>query len=156
MSRVRTPALCADVAAKGHVRVTITDARGHIVEQFEQRNLVVTAGRNLLRDFLNNTAPTGLTHIALGTDATASDATQTALVAEVYRDLITSRATDVGQLTLTLYLGTTQANGNTLREVGLFNAASLGTMYARVPLASSIAKTSAIAVTFTWTLTFTV
>ena len=144
------------LAAKANVLVTVTDADGKIVDRFQQHNLVVTAGRNLLRDLLNNTSPAGLTHVAIGTGTTAVNAAQTALVTEVFRDVITQRLTDVGQLTVTLYLSTSSANGSTLAEVGLFNASSSGTMYARVVLASTIAKTSAIAVTFTWTLTFSV
>lgn len=141
---------------RANVVATVTDADGRVIDRIHQHNLVVTAGRNLIRDLLNNTGPAGLTHIALGTSATAANSAQTELVAEVHRDAITQRLTDVGQLTLTLYVSTTQANGNTLREVGLFNATPAGTMYARVVLASAIIKTSAIAVTFTWTLTFTV
>ena len=144
------------LSAKANVIVTITDAHGRLLDQFAQHNLVVTSGLNLLRDLLNNTAPTALTHVALGTGTTAVNTAQTALVTEVYRDVITQRTTGTGQLVVTLYLGTTQGNGNTLAEVGLFNASSSGTMYARVLLASTIAKTSAIAVTFTWTLTFSV
>lgn len=50
------------------------------------------------------------------------------------------------------YLGSGSANGNTLGEAGLFNAASGGTMFARVKLSPTIVKTSSIAVTFTWTI----
>ncbi len=80
----------------------------------------------------------------------------TALVAEVYRDVwISATATDA-LLELRYYLTTSEANGNTLREAGVFTEALAGIMYARAPFAEEIAKTSDIAVHFTWSLNWAV
>lgn len=127
---------------------------GHELRRQTGHNLVTTAGRNMLRDFLANTGVAGITHYALGTSATAATLADTALGAEVLRTTVAIWNTASASLEVRFYLGSTQGNGSTLAEAGLFNAASGGSMYARYVLASPIVKTSAVAVTFTWTLTW--
>jgi hypothetical protein len=119
-------------------------------------NMVVSAGRNLVRDLLKGDSSSTITHFALGTSNTPVAATDTTLVAEVFRDTITTRTSADAKLTCTYYLASGSANGNTLYEAGLLTAASVGTLYARAVLASSIVKTASIAVTFTGELTWTV
>lgn len=148
----RRRALVDHLTLTGHLSVLVENLETGERWTLEQRNLVVTAGKNLLRDFLANDAPTGLTHIALGTDATTPAANDTALGTEVYRAVITSTTKNSEELVVRLYVGTGAANGNTLTEAGLFNDPSAGTMLARALLSTSIVKTSSIAATFTWTL----
>jgi hypothetical protein len=125
-----------------------------LVAYQRKRNLTVDAGLNFIRDLLNSGAANGITHFGYGTSATAAASSQTALVAQVARDTVTVKTATSKTLTVTYYLATGSGNGNTLREIGLFNAASSGTMYARAVLAAAIVKTSSISVTFTWTLTW--
>lgn len=141
------------MSVDANVLVTVREvATGEIVGQWQQHNLVVTAGLNLIRDLLDGDAVAGLTHLAVGTGTNAVLASDTALQAEVFRDAVTSRTSANQSLVVSYYLGSPSANGNTLAEAGLFNAASAGTMFARVKLASTIAKTASLAVTFTWTI----
>lgn len=140
-----------DVSA--NVEVVVSDVEtGAVIERQTAHNLVVNNGLNLIRDLLDGDAVAGLTHFAVGTGTTAVSATQTALVTEVFRAAVTSRTSNAQQLVVTYYLASGSANGNTLAEAGLFNAASTGTMFARVKFASTIVKTASIAVTFTWTI----
>jgi hypothetical protein len=127
---------------------------GRLLQRTRQHNLVVTAGRNLVRDLLHGASAAQVTHLALGTGTAAVAASDTTLGTEVFRDTLTSRTAAAGKLTCVYYLGTGSANGNTLSEAGLLTASSGGTLYARALLASAIAKTSAISATFTWELTF--
>ena len=145
------PKLAEQIALTGNVVITVNDvATGKMIARMKRKNLVVLAGRNLVRDLLNG--PTQyVTHLAVGTSATAISSTQTALVAEVFRDQITQRITSDGQLRLKYYLSSTSANGNTLQEAGLFNAASAGTMFARVATVA-IAKTASITITYDWSI----
>lgn len=136
-----------------NVRVVVSDAiTGETLREETQHNLVVNAGLNLIRDLLDGDAVAGLTHLAVGTGTTAVSASQTALTTEVFRAAVTSRTSNAQQLVVSYYLPSGSANGNTLAEAGLFNAAAAGTMFARVKLASTIVKTASIAVTFTWTI----
>src|SRR6185436_9816512 len=111
-----------------------------------KHNLVVDAGMNFIRDLLNSGGANGITHFGYGTSSTAVSASDTALITQVARDVVTSKTTSSKTLVVTYFMTTTTANGNTLREIGLFNASSSGTMYARAVLASAIVKTSSISV----------
>lgn len=143
--------------ARANVTVEVRDAgTGVVLSRQRQHNLVVTAGRNLIRDLLKGDSAATLTHFALGTGATAVAATDTTLGTEVFRDALTQKTASAATLTCTYYLAAGSANGNTLREAGLLTASSLGTLYARVVLVSPIVKTAAIAVTFAWDLTWSV
>lgn len=135
----------------------VRDHRGRFmrprrVHVMREHNLVTSAGRNLLRDFLATLAPAAITHFAVGTSNTAAATTDTALGAEVLRDVVTSRTASDLALTVKYFLATGSANGNTLREAGLLNAAVAGTLFARVVLSAPIVKTNSIAVTFSWTI----
>lgn len=143
--------------ARANVTIEVRDAvTGALLSRARQHNLVVTAGRNLIRDLLKGDSAATLTHFALGTGSTAVTAADTTLQTEVFRDTLTQKTASAAQLTCTYYLATGSANGNTLREAGLLTASSGGTLYARVVLASAIAKTASISVTFTWDLTWSV
>jgi hypothetical protein len=137
-----------------NVGIDVVDvATGRVLSQEKGHNLTVTAGMNLVRDFLANESPVGITHFAIGTGSTAPASTDTALVTELLRDLVTQRIKTSLSLTLKYYLPANQGNGSVLREAGLFNAAAGGTMYARYVLSSPITKNSSIAVVWAWELT---
>ncbi len=145
----------AGVAAMANVCVETVDVRtGRRLSRSWRHNLVVDAGLDLLRDLVYGDAET-LSHCGVGTDATAPAAGDVALGAEVFRDQLSQRTKQSAELVIKFVLGSQQANGETLREAGLFNAASGGTMYARVT-PEEIGKTDAILVIFTWTLSWAV
>lgn len=155
------PVLRDQVGCVSNVTVDVLDAAtGRRLRRERGHNLTPTGGRNLLIDCLAydgiGIAPLGLTHIALGTGSTAPTNNDTALAAELLRDVVTGRTKNSLKLTLKYYLPANQGNGNTIREAGLFNAATLGTLYARYVLSNPVVKTSSIAVVFAWELSFTV
>lgn len=130
------------------------EGRGRLISETRGHNRVPNTGRNLLRDLLNGDAVSGLTEFAIGTSATATSNNDTELVAEVLRDELTDTSKGDLKLTAQYFLSSTLLNGQTLREAGLFTDDD--TLFARYVLGTPIAKTSAIAVTFTWVITFTV
>lgn len=142
------------VARYNLVAETRDVATGAIVARQEVHNLVTAAGLDLIRDYMNSGGAAGITHFAVGTGTTPATAGDTALGAEVTRQVVTSKTPGVASLVVRYYLGSTTANGSTLTEVGLFDAAVAGTLYCRALLAGSIVKTAAISVTFIWTLTW--
>ena len=147
--------MTAGLRLRVNLTVTEVDAfTGHVRTVMRSHNLVVTAGRNLVRDRLKGDSSAILTHFALGTSATAVAASDTTLVAEAYRDALTSTTASSAQLTCKYYLASGSGNGSTYREAGLLTASSGGTLYARALLASAIVKTAASAYTFQWDLTF--
>lgn len=136
----------------GNVEIT-QSVDGVVLHRQIVRNLVVDAGLNLIRNLLAGTSSLRPTHLAVGTSATAVSAAQTAMVAEVFRNNITEAiASTSKQVQFKYYLASGEANGSTIREIGLFSASSGGTMVARAVLVSPIVKNSSTTVTFSWTL----
>ncbi len=141
------------IAVDCNVRIDVCDAAtGELLEREELHNLVTLAGRNLIRDLLNESTDSGLTHFAVGGTDTAPAAGDTQLAAEIYRDTFTKRTAVDGVLTLTYFLPSGAANGSTLREAGLLNAAAGGVLFARAVF-GAIAKTASVTVTYTWSIT---
>ena len=142
------------INVQGIIEVEVaTERDGTIVTERQTiKNLVVDAGLNLIRDRLAGTSSAYVTHLAVGTNAAAVTALQTTLSTEVFRNVLTQTITSSTKtVQFKLYLAANEANGNTLREIGLFTASTGGTMYARALLASPIVKNSSTTVTFTWT-----
>ena len=129
--------------------------RRFLLDRFSTHNLVVNGGKNLASLRLVGSTDAAVNRLAIGTSTTAVAVTDSALVTEVFRDVLTSAVfSPTGVATFTYFLNTSSANGNTLAEVGLFNAASGPTMFARALLSPTIVKNNTKAVTFTWVTTF--
>ena len=143
----------ANALLTANLTVEVRDAvTGELLHMQQKKNLVVDAGLNLIRDLLDGDAVAGLTHMAVGTGTAAAAASDTALGTEVHRGAVTQRVSAAKQLVVKWFVNSTSANGSTLAEVGLFNAASGGTMFARAKLATAITKSSAITVQIIWTI----
>lgn len=150
----------AGIKAAGRLDIDIIDAEsGRVIESRSHNNLIVTSGLNLIRAALDTGTTSAITYFGLGAGAgstTAVSASQTDLQgATKIRDVLTSRiATTDATIVCQYYLGSATGNGNTFNEAGLFTASSGGTMYSRV-LLTPIVKTTSVAVSFVWTLTWT-
>jgi len=137
-----------------NVFIEVRDAvTGHVLRRLRARNSIILAGRNLVRDVLRG-AVTEPTHAAVGTNATAVADGDTALVTEIHRNVLTQRLAGSSKVTWKFFLPSTVANGNTLKEAGIFNAVTAGIMLSRVTFADII-KTTSISITFTWVHTIT-
>jgi len=136
---------------KGHVSIeVIYDDHTEVIEQ---DNIVVNTGRDRFAALITQDSSAFPSHIAVGTDATAADLSDTALGTEVDRNAITVDFASAGVATYKAYFSKSEANGNTIAEVGLFDQSSGGTMFCRSVLSSTVAKTSSIALNITWTIT---
>lgn len=142
-----------EMEAGVNLRVDVLSHEGRLLQRQQVHNLVVTAGKNLIRDHLYGDSVAGLTHFAVGSGTAIPLVTDVVLQTEVFIDTLTSKTKDVGKLTCAYYLGTSSANGYTLSEAGLFNAADEGAMYARA-IYTGIQKTALIAVNYTWEVTW--
>lgn len=144
------------LAARVNVEARVLDAAtGRTIRVVRAHNRVVAVGRNQVRDAVYGDGMTAPTRIALGTGTAAVADSQTTLGTEVWRDVFTTKSKGESRVEIKYFLTSTTANGNTLTEAGLFNSAAPGgDMHARVVFADGIAKTTAIAVLFVWTLTW--
>lgn len=137
----------------GEVYLELVGPDGEIKDEQRVRNLVVDAGENHIADQLSSSPGQGaMSHMAIGTGSTAAAFGDTTLGAETDRNALTSRTDSVNVVT---YVGTWAAGDGTnsaLREAGIFNAASNGTMLARA-VYSNIDKQAGDTLTITWTVT---
>ncbi len=124
-------------------------------ERFSIHNLVTDAGRDLTADHIINTATATIGYFAVGGSTTPATIGDSALGTEIFRDVVTSATrTSPGLATITYFLSTLNANGNTLAEIGLLTAPSSGILFARAILTPVISKNNTKAVTFTWNITY--
>jgi len=89
-----------------------------------------------LISYLANQSPTPPTHIALGDDNTAFSESDTVLGNELSRKAIetTTIKGDNRKVEYNTVFNTTELVGETIKEIGLFNAATSGTLFQRVVL----------------------
>lgn len=146
------------IRLKGSVRMQLIDSDGDVKYDHTQRNLVVTAGKNLLAALLavdplvNHFAP----YVALGSGTASPTVGDTALQTEFTGG---SNARVQGTLSSSGNVWQNQATfapGNctgAITEAGLFTASSSGTMFAR-QTRSAINKAAGDTLIVTWTVTF--
>lgn len=133
--------------------------RRSVIDRRRSKNLVPAQGRNMLAYLLANQA-WAPTSIGLGSDATGTVDETTDLGTERYRARIDTRDVDGSTLTFQTYIDTTEGNGYTYTEAGLFAnelesgglpVISTGTLFARTTF-TGIAKTASVSFTLTWQL----
>jgi hypothetical protein len=152
---------------RGNVDMMLYDMNGQVKDERHLDNLIVGAGVEGVASRIaphdgsvNPSAP--YNYIALGTGDTAADASQTSLVAELPAGASYSRLQDSqaqyttsggNKLTLSMTFAPGQGTG-TLRESGIFDAATGGDMLARQTF-SEMQKAAGDTLTVTWTITMT-
>ncbi len=138
----------------GRVQIDVFNAHGEVVDRREIPNLVVTVGKNFIASSMLKTtsnSPAAMTHLAVGTSATAAAAGDTALGAETGRVALGSATASANVVTYTATFPAGTATG-ALVEAGIFNASSAGTMLCRTTFAV-VNKGAADAMSVTWTIT---
>jgi hypothetical protein len=158
----------------GAMTVQISDREGRVVYERRQDNRIVKTGRELVAKLFAGTSggtpPSKVTHMAVGTDGTATTDDQTALGKErpakdgvprkpiekvTFTDFV-EPVTNVKRVRVSIsaVFDFDEANGtDPLREAGVFTAASGGVMYNRVVF-DAVTKTNAFKLTLLWDITF--
>jgi len=99
---------------------------------------------NLARSNLISNLGTTLTHIGVGDSDTTPIQSNTALGNETYKDaLFTTPTKTTNSISFSLFLDTTENNGNDIKETGIFDAASGGNLYNHA-LTNVISKTNSV------------
>ncbi len=141
------------VGLKGVFTIETRDALTGVLipeESCVVENIITDVGLARLAGIIAQVAySTGFT-IKVGTSSQAAVAGDTDLIASVLSASVTSQSQSGAVATFKLFIDTTQANGSTLREVGLFFD---GVNIDRAILSSSIDKTSGKTVTATVQIT---
>ena len=138
-----------------NVRLELTDKHGTILKTRETKNLVVAVGRDLVIEMLGGTVHAEPTHLALGTSSVTQTDSDTSLGAEQGRYIITRRRSFTSRIQYQLFLDTTQGNGYTYTEAGLFNVrAGVSKLFARTTF-EGVVKDSSTNLTVSWDITLT-
>lgn len=148
----RTRRAADSLTLRGHVKVEVFDADGALKDSREQHNLILTAGRNMIADRLLASPTLAVpTHMGVGTSGTAPAVGDTTITGDT-RVALTSKTRSTNVVTFVGDWAAGVATG-TLQEVGLWDAASGGTLVGRATF-TSIAKgaSDTLKVTWTWTL----
>ena len=124
---------------QGDLNIKSFDKDGNLIQEDKLKNLITTAGKNLLSQALRESnTDCEIKYIAIGSDNTAVTTGDTALGNETFRKQVTSQAAGAAGVTITnLYVAPEEAVG-TIEEIGFFSGASAsattdsGTLFARV------------------------
>lgn len=127
----------------------VIELNGEVVQEID--NLVVTVGKNFVASRMVGATPAVMSHMAIGTGATAAAAGDTTLQTEAARVALTSGTASTNVAT---YVATFPAGTGTgaITEAGILNASSGGTLLARTVF-SVINKGASDSMTITWTVT---
>ena len=150
----------------GALSIILTDTiTNSIRQELYVPNIVVTTGKEFIASRMVGTSAAVMSYMGIGTDATTEVVGNTALGAELtvgggYTGYTRAGlTTDSAAGNVVTYAATFAANnpsapggGAILREAGIFNAASAGTMLCRTTF-PTVTKLPADALTITWTIT---
>ena len=138
-----------DLQLTGALKISLNN---EIVHQCD--NLVVTAGKNWVAGrFKDGSIPDEMSHMAIGSADTAAAAGNTALATELNRIALTTDGGTVSTNTVQYDASwTSAAAAYAIKEAGIFNAATGGTMLARTTFAV-INKGTDDTVSISWTIT---
>lgn len=133
----------------GMFHVEVIDAlTNERIETYEEKNLVVTLGKTNITKLLGgDAAGKKISKIAIGTNNTAPDVTDTTLTDIVSKAIDSVSYPDANSVLFSWSLETTEGNGLTIREFGLLN--DDGILCAR-KVRTDIVKTSAVRLVGTW------
>ena len=139
------------VNVKGNLEVILLDENGHQKDYRKVNNLVVAVGKQVIAARLLGNTLAVMSHMAVGSDATAAATGQTALGTELGRVVFdsTARAANVNTYIATFPAGT---GTGALTEAAILNAAATGNMLCRTTF-SVVNKAAADTVVITWNVT---
>jgi len=139
---------------RDNVRLEFYDAKtGELVMSHTGHNMIVNAGLNLIRNAISRDIDV-VGYVAVGSGSTGAAAGDTALVAEIERIPIMGYSDDAtGTVTFIAIFEPNQGNGN-LREFGLFDALTTGTLFARYVAGASFTKDTSLMLKIYWTVVF--
>lgn len=123
-----------DVVMKGHWRMELRGPDGNIKQTREGDNVVVDVGKEFLASFLKSAVAAASTftcrYVAIGSDATAEAASNTALGTELSRHTGTVSYVS-NQIFRVIATFATGSGTGAITEYGIFSSNTAGTLLAR-------------------------
>lgn len=126
---------------------------GELVELFQEENLVVDLSKQQLARLIGGDVTNrSITKIGFGTSGTAPAAGNTSLTGAYVKALGTVTYPTTSSVQFAFTLGTSEANGMSIMEFGLFTAGDV--LFARKTRTGAIVKDSDLSISGTWQITF--
>lgn len=139
------------IKATGALKVELTGPDGKLKQTMEIPNLVVTTGLGFIASRMKDTSATAMTHMAVGSGATAAALGNTTLGTEEGRVALTSTTVTGAAVAYVATFGPGTGTA-ALTEAGLFNAGSVGTLLCRTVF-GTVTKEAGDTLAITWTVT---
>jgi hypothetical protein len=141
------------LTTSGTVKITISDHENNITKTKVYNNRIVDSGVNYIVEMMLGNSQPVFSHIGIGTNSTPAVKTDITLQNEILRLPLTEINNSTNVVVYNLALGPNEPNTElVLSEVGLFNANTAGTMFARVGF-PPIVKTVNDSLTISWIIT---
>lgn len=140
------------MSVQGRLSVVLRDSNGQVKQSYEVPNLVVNTGLAYITSRMKDATDDVMSHMAVGSGATAADGGDTALETQIgSRVALTSTTVTANEIE---YVATFAAGVGTgaVTEAGTFNAATAGTMLCRTVF-SVVNKGADDTLQITWTIT---
>ena len=118
------------ISVTGTPTFTLTDGKGAVKSHFQIKNLVVTVGKNLIAEILQNPAAIRPSRMALGTGTAAANSGNSTLGAELARAVLSSTSVSLNTVTYRTVFIPGVGTG-AITEAGILNAATGGVLLAR-------------------------
>lgn len=148
------------IKLSGQIDFEIRDVNGKVRDKWTVYNSLMNVGFAQLALLAGDASAVPFTYLELGTSSTAVAASQTALQSAITTNGLERAAATVSRVTTTQTNDTlqlvktwTSTGSHTVEEVGVFNAASAGTMLARA-LTSTKVIVSGETITGTYKIKF--
>ena len=141
-----------DLKLKGRLTVNLLAEDGSIKQTQEIPNLVVTTGKTFVASRMAGTSSSVMSHMAIGTSASAAAVGNTTLGAEVARVALTSTTPNNNDIVyVASFPAGTPAISAAVVEAAIFNGSSGSTMLCRTVF-SVINKASTDSLSISWTI----
>jgi len=126
---------------------------GHLIEHFEDDNLIVTKGReSVVRLVAGDVSGRSIVNIGFGTNGTAANPADTALTGAFVKAIDSHSYPVSTSVQFNFSLSTSEAVGLSISEFGLLTAS--GILHARKVRSGPLLKDIDISLTGTWTLIY--
>lgn len=140
------------VHATGKLNLTLVGPDGRVKESHDFDNLVVDTGLAFIASRIIDAASPVMSHMAIGSTATAPSTSNTTLGSELGRVALASAGSAGAVATYVASFPPGTGTG-AITEAGIFNNAAGGSMLNRVAFAV-VNKAAGDTLTITWTVTF--
>lgn len=123
------------MSVQGRLSVVLRDSNGQVKQSYEVPNLVVDTGLAYITSRMKDATDDVMSHMAVGSGATAADGGDTALETQIgSRVALTSTTVTANEIEYVAIFAAGVGTG-AVTEAGTFNAATAGTMLCRTVFA---------------------